>query len=869
MPSASEPPQRPRPDSDQGPDPARRAAPPRQPPGGAPAVWENVPPRNPNFTGRERLLSALAERLADERTPTAVLPEAMYGLGGIGKSQLAIEYVYRHQADYDVVCWVPSEHTPGIVNTLSHLAGRLGLDDGGDAGAGVAQALDSLRRGVPYSRWLLVFDNAENAQALAPYLPNSRRGAVLITSRNPQWEDIAGCLEVRVFERAESIALLNKRGPALDPEDADRLAEALGDLPLAIEQAAAWRAQTGMPVAEYLRLFEDKRGDLLYEGAPHLYPESVATAWNVSLDRIEQTNPEALHLLQVCAYYAPEPIPRSLFHGAHRGRITPELDAALADPMRLGRAIREIKRFSLARIDARNNSLQMHRLVQTVLSQRMTPPERELMRLGAQLLLAAADPRDPESNAQWGRYSELYPHVVATDAVHSTDPWVRDLVINTAKYLQRFGDHESALRFTREAHGAAAALFGAEHERTLQLAFWLGWTLFSMGRYEEAAEINKETLDAHERVVGPGPIRVADANEAHLDALGAVAADLRVRGAFGKALALSRRVFDTATAAFGEDDPFTLNAAHNLGVALRLVGSFREAYELDRHTWELKQTLLGAEHEQTLLTRVGLTIDERELGLYLQARNRQEEVVSLYARYLREDNPAVLHAKRVLAVTRRKAGDHAAALELSEEVMAVIEERFGRAHPATIAACLGMSVDLRHAGQMERARELAEVSLERFRGIFGDRHPHTVSAQANLAIIARLDDRCRPAYELDQAAYDALLGQLGELHPLTLMVATNLASDLAGLGRHRDALDLDAATLERSAEVLGEKHPSTLTLAANRALDLHALERHAECDDLHGAVLAEMRERLGPDHPAAATLANRERANCFIDPLPL
>ncbi|MFF7330343.1 FxSxx-COOH system tetratricopeptide repeat protein [Streptomyces sp. NPDC008150] len=846
-------------------------APPRPSQGLSPAVWENVPPRNPNFTGRERLLVELTESLAGSRNPTAVLPEAMYGLGGIGKSQLAIEYVYRHQGDYDLVCWIPSERNSSIVNALSHLAGRLGIDESGDASAttAVAQTLNALRRGVPYTRWLLVFDNAENAQALVPFLPNSRHGAVLITSRNPQWEDIAGCLEVDVFERSESIALLNKRGPALPREDADALAEALGDLPLAIEQAAAWRAQTGMTAQEYLRLFNEKRSDLLFEGASNLYPESVATAWNVSLDRIETTNPEALHLLQVCAYFAPEPIPRSLFSGAHRGTITPQLDAALADPMRLGRAIRELKRFSLARIDSRDNSLQMHRLVQAVLLQRMTRREQDRMRLGAQSLLASADPRNPEANAQWGRYSELYPHVVASGAIRSTDPWVRDLVLNTAKYLQRFGDHESALEFTREAHTAAVELFGAEDEKTLLLAFWLGWILFSMGHYKEAAETNKETLDAHERAVRPGPTRAAEAGESHLDAIGAVAADLRVEGNFPKALELSRRVFDTATEAFGEDDAFTLNAAHNLGVALRLVGRFREAYELDRNTWDLKQTLLGAEHEQTLLTRVGLTIDERELGLYRHARNRQEEVVSQYLRHLREDNAAVLHAKRVLAVTRRKAGDHETALDLSEQVLTVMEERFGPEHPDTIAAALGLSVDLRYTGQLERARRLAEASLDHYRRIFGDQHPHTVSAQANLAITFRMDDRCEPAYELDRIAHDTLVAKLGELHPLTMVVATNLASDLAALGRHQEALDLGTRTLEHSTEVLGEVHPSTLSLAANRALDLHALERHDECDALHGLILGEMRERLGPEHPATMTLGNWERANCFIDPLPL
>ncbi|MEV0322840.1 FxSxx-COOH system tetratricopeptide repeat protein [Streptomyces sp. NPDC050658] len=848
-------------------NPPRDPQPPRSA-ASTPVVWENVPPRNPNFTGREQLLAELAERL-DNGGTAAVLPEAMYGLGGIGKSQLAVEYVYRHQASYDLICWISSEHTSGIVNALAQLAARLGISQGSDASSTVPAVLDALRRGEPYSRWLLVFDNAENAETLAPFLPNSRLGTVVVTSRNPHWDNVARCLEVDVFDRDESIKLLNRRGPELSHEDADLLAEALGDLPLAIEQAAAWRAETGMPVQEYLRLFKEKRSELLFESAPYAYQQSIATAWNVSLDHVEQTNPEAIQLLQVCAFLAPEPIPRDLFSHVHRSSIAPQLDAALADPLRLSRAVREIKRYSLARVDLRTNSLLIHRLVQAVLINRMTPLQQEQMKRGAQLLLASADPRNPESNLTWNRYAVLYPHAVAAGAVRSTDPWVHNLVVNIAKYLQRWGDHESALGFTGEAYAAARELFGRQDEKTLTLAFWLGWILFSMGHYQEAAELNKETLKAYETAQQPSPVPVSETRESHLDAMGAVAADLRVKGDFDEALALTQRVYEQATAAFGQDDPVTINAAHNLGVCLRLVGRFQDAYELDRTTWELKQTLFGTDHALTLLTQVGLTIDERELGRYALARDRQEEVVAQYERQLRSDTPAALHAKRVLAVARRKAGDHHAALEVSEEVLEVMLSRFGREHPDTIEATLGLSVDLRHDGQLDRARELSDACCRRYRRIFGPQHPHTVSAEANLAITLRLDGQPQEAYELDVRAHAALTEKLGERHPLTLVVATNQASDLAALERYEEALELGTATLERCTEVLGPVHPSTLSTAANRALDLHALQRRDECDALHSSILEELRTQLGDLHPATTNLADWTRANCYIDPLPL
>jgi hypothetical protein len=353
-----------------------------------PAVWGNIPPRNPNFTGREGLLEELHQRL-QRKGATAVLPHALHGMGGVGKSLLAVEYLYRRMAEYDVVWWIPAERTAQISLSLVELASRLGIRSdrtGSDVTSTVAAVLESLRTG-PYSNWLLVFDNAESPEAVRPFFPASGTGSILITSRSPQWASLARPLEVDVFQREESKELLCLRSPEISDEDADRLADALGDLPLAIEQAAAWHAETGMRVTEYLRLLHEKRLDLLQGTAPRDAQHPVIAAWNISLDQLETKNPAAYQLLQVCSFYAPEPITRELFTGAPREPIAPELDAALQDPIRLGQAIREIGRYSLARFHHRTNSLQMHRLVQAALLFRMTEEDRAAMRRGAHLHL--------------------------------------------------------------------------------------------------------------------------------------------------------------------------------------------------------------------------------------------------------------------------------------------------------------------------------------------------------------------------------------------------------------------------------------------------------------------------------------------------
>ncbi|WP_253728584.1 FxSxx-COOH system tetratricopeptide repeat protein, partial [Lentzea aerocolonigenes] len=304
-----------------------------------PAVWGSVPPRNLNFTGRRELLEQLGERLTRGGT-TAVLPAALHGMGGVGKTQMATEYIYRHSQDYDVIWWIEAARPTQIRASLTELARRLGLPGAAESNTAVPAVREALRLGRPFRRWLLVFDAAESPEEVLPFIPTSGPGEVLITSCNPGWTGAATSVELGVFERDESIELLGKRGPDINVDDANRLAEKLGDLPLAVEQAATWRAMTGMPVAEYLRLFDESVAEILDTSAPPAYEVSVAAAWNVSFDELKTRNPAAHQILHICAFFSPEPIPRDLFTGVSRGvSISPELDAALRDPIKLAKAI--------------------------------------------------------------------------------------------------------------------------------------------------------------------------------------------------------------------------------------------------------------------------------------------------------------------------------------------------------------------------------------------------------------------------------------------------------------------------------------------------------------------------------------------------
>ncbi|MFE9748858.1 FxSxx-COOH system tetratricopeptide repeat protein [Saccharothrix saharensis] len=357
--------------------------------GPPPEQWGHVPARNAHSVGREDHLQRL-RRLLGPAGAGPVLPLALHGMGGVGKSHTVAEYLHRHASEYEVVWWISAEQPAQIKAGFAELAERLDVAGAGAADRAVPAVLDALRRGAPYRRWILVFDNADRPQDVRRYFP-AGNGHIVVTSRNSEWGRFAELVAVDVFTRAESIELLRRRAGDLDDAEADALADALGDLPLAVEQAAAWHHQTGMQVPQYLQLLEENRVELLEAGtSDDQLP--VAAAWNVAFNELEEHHPAALQLLQLCAFFGPEPIPLRLFQDASGAEVPEPLATALDDPILLRQAIGWISRYSLAKIDRRANALQLHRLVQTVLKNRLSPEQQAVMRHAVHVLLAGKRP---------------------------------------------------------------------------------------------------------------------------------------------------------------------------------------------------------------------------------------------------------------------------------------------------------------------------------------------------------------------------------------------------------------------------------------------------------------------------------------------
>jgi transcriptional regulator with XRE-family HTH domain len=605
-----------------------------------PRVW-NIPARNPGFTGRDDLLAGVREQLL---AGDKAVVQALHGMGGVGKTQLAAEYAHRFAGTYDLAWWINAEQGGLIGDQVAALGLALGCVQPG-AGTQTVRAavLAELRH---RGRWLLVFDNAEDPADVAPWLPGGG-GHVLITSRQRGWDEVAAPVEVDVLARAESVAILQTRVTVLSGADADRLAAELGDLPLAIAQAAGFMADTGMAADEFLALLRTRAGQLLAQGAPGSYPRSLAAATGLIADRLARQDPAAAELASVCAFLAPEPIPESLFTAAV-SVLPGELAARAADPLAWRQTLAHVTRQSLARIDHRG--LQMHRLTQAILRERLTPAQATATRRYAEALLAASNPGDPPNPVTWPRWARLTPHVLAADLAATDSPALRELARHTCWYLIERGDARIAHDLVNGLHQQWRDRLGEDHEHTLMAAHYLAWTLLEMGRHAESRDLNRDTLARRRWVLG----------EDHPDTLYSahnLAIDLRELGEVLAARDLNQDTLDRHRRVLGQDHPDTLRSATILAIDLRELGEIQAARDLDQNTLDRRRRVLGHDHPDTLRSAGNLAIDLRELGEIQAARDLDHDTLDRLRRVLGEDHPDTLASAGNLATDLRELSD--------------------------------------------------------------------------------------------------------------------------------------------------------------------------------------------------------------------
>jgi tetratricopeptide (TPR) repeat protein len=594
-----------------------------------------LPPPSPCFAGR---VDELAELRRDLAASGRVV---LTGLTGIGKTQLAIEYVHRHASDYGVVVWVRAGTEESLVSDLDAAAKLLRLPEARSADQLLATAAV---RGwfEAESDWLLVIDNADDLSVARGMLPSTSRGHVIVTTRASGVGGLGHRLVVNRLGVAESAELLLRRASLVDDEaaigedvaewdDAVSIAHTLDGLPLALDQAAAFIEEAHISPAEYLELFAAEGAELLAQTAD-AHSESVSTTLGLAFGRIERESPAAAELIQVCAMLAPDAIPEELFaEGAEAfgGRLG---DAA-GQRLGLKRITGAACRYSLVDRDARSRSLRLHRLVQAVLLARMD--RRERAALTARVVRAAAMVFPIPVYEAWPLCERLITHVltllghVEEQAVDL--PEAARLFSRAGAYLRQRARYPESERLQTRALAIAEALLGDDEPQK-------AWTLHNLGvlyqdarRFDEAEPLVRRALDLAERSLNDrvelsyflsSLARLCRDTERYAEAeslarrslfivehapradsseiawsLQALADVLSKQQRHTEALPLLQRALDLRVGAFG-DDPYVAVTLNNIADVHVQLGNHDDAETFLLRAAEMTEKILGTEHPQ-------------------------------------------------------------------------------------------------------------------------------------------------------------------------------------------------------------------------------------------------------------------------------
>ena len=665
------------------------------------ALW-NVPyGRNLLFTGREDILAHLHDTLLNGEQPVALAqPQAISGLGGIGKTQTAVEYAYRYRDSYGAIFWVRADSSDLLSSDFLAIAALLKLPQRNEQDQNVVikaviNWLDT------HERWLLVLDNADELGLVSEFIPSAGKGHVLLTTRANSTGTVAQRIEIEKMGLDEGMLLLLRRMKRLKgsaglesvPElvwmQAQTIVEAVDGLPLALDQAGAYIEETGCSLSDYLKFYQSRRKRLLrirgHNATGH--PEPVATTWSLSFEKVEQANPASAELLRLCAFLHPDEIPESMImEGA--SELGPVLQAVAEDELDWNDAIGELRKYSLVKRDSEIKVLNIHRLVQAVIKDGM---DEETQRSWAERVVRMVSNVFPDSEnvEKWPVCQQYLPH--AQMCVNLIDRWkiyipqAVQVLNHTGVYLYErvhFAEADSFLRHALVVNEQTARPDMVFQARILNNR---GQLLWMQGKYEESESTYLNAISMQEKVAGLE-------NSALAEMLNNLAVLYNEQGKFSLGEPLLQRAVSIWECVLKADDPLLAHGISNLASLYDDLGKHTEAEPLYKRSLAIREKILGPEHPDT-------AIDLNNLAVLYKITGRSDQAEPLFKRALTivEKSQGMEHPRRAatldnLAQIYREQGKYEQAEVFFQQALTIREKVLGPEHPATAVSLYGLAV---------------------------------------------------------------------------------------------------------------------------------------------------------------------------------
>ncbi|MEV0584573.1 tetratricopeptide repeat protein [Nonomuraea sp. NPDC050310] len=800
------------------------------------------------FVGRDHALEQVRAHLA-AGPATGVITQAVVGLGGIGKSELALQHARRHQQDYLLVWWIDADSPEQIQAGLAALGRALAtpVDSVAAAQATAEEAAAwTLAWLAHHPGWLIVFDNVEEIAHVEPYLADLSRGFLLITTRRDAgWERLqAAPIRLELLPRADSVHLLAELiSPAAvgDAEGLETLAEQMGDLPLALTQAGAYIARTPrVTLRRYLKLLADMP-ERMYQAAPMDGDAErvIAKVWALSQARIQKVSPLAADLLNLLAFFAPDNLPCQVLAGSSD-----------IDELQVDEALALLASYSLITVttqdlpDTRESAddepaaesydvISVHRLVQAVTRHQLDPSQCTRLKDQAADLLLKALPAEPEDPATWPLYQHLLPH--ARTVLPLDSPGLSQILT----YLLQIDDRSQARQLAEQV---TAHLRDDTHPCALHARHVLAHCTGADGNAAAARDQLAELLPVRERVLGAEHPSVLTTRHNLAYWTGRAGDAAAARDLFADLLPVEERVR-------GAEHSSVLTTRHILAYWTGQAGDAAAALNQLADLLPVQERVLGAEHPDVLATRHNLAYGTGQAGDAAAARDQLAELLPVLERVRGAEHPHVLTTRHNLAYWTGQAGDAAAALNQLAELLPVQERVLGAEHPHVLATRHDLAYGTGQAGDAAAARDQFAELLPMRERVLGAEHPDVLTTRHILAYwTGQAGDA---AAARDQLA-DLLPVQervLGAEHPHVLATRHNLAYGTGQAGDAAAALNQLADLLPVQERVLGAEHPHVLATRHSLAYWTGQAGDAAAARDQFADLLPVRERVLGAEHP--------------------
>jgi len=779
----------------------------------------NLPRRNPFFTDREDVLKLLDERLSLANEP--IRTQALCGLGGIGKTQVAIEYAYRFRNRYRAVLWVNARSRETLSAAMATIAEQLGLTERSEQDPSLAVL--AVRRWLEnHPRWLLILDNVEDATTVRDLLVPSGNGHLLLTTRASTIEKLAQiCVldkmadedgALLLLRRAKIIPIDDSLDQALgsDREEAMKIACRMGGLPLALDQAGAYIEETACGLPGYLERYEtrrqfllDQRGGLLGgDLEPSDHPAPVGTTFSLSVERAEIKDTLADDILRLCAFLYPDGIPEEVIaEGASAfSQVHPSF---MSTPEQVVYTIDILCKFSLLNRDLDNDTLSIHPLMQTVIQDEMDKKTKDLWAQCAILTVSKTFPAIDFTT--WPRCEIYLPQ--ALTCIDLMKQW--------------------------EMESSKTADFALEAAHLLhETAFYL----FERASYDKVEDFYQRALSIHQKILGPIHSDVAT-DFHHLALL------YRALGRYGEAEELFRHALQIRVQTLGPENPSTADSFYELGRIQSIQGKYREAEEPFKRALKIRKQSLPSKHPEIAASLNELGWLYRHLGSYEDAEELLSQALAMREKTLEPGDPRIAQTLYFLAWLYYDTGKSDIAESLLLRSLAIREQALGPNHPHVAQSLNSLALLYCSDGEHPKSELLYQRALAIREQKFGREHPLVAETLDNLALLYYHQKKFSQAESLYQQALEIRRKVLRPEHPDITHTLNNLGRLYFAQTKYELAEAFILEALLTREQTLGREHPYVANSLHYLADVYRAQQKYMQAEEMYQRVLS-IRERV-------------------------